>query len=170
MENRPTVAPTKAAFIERIETAYAEVEAAIARLSPAQLTTLHDADGWSAKDHIAHLAAWRRGLVALLEHGDMVGAMGVAPGQSLDETNAELYAQARNTSAAKALDDLRRAHRQVLAALAPLSVEDLELPYAHYRPGDHPAGDEPIYGWIAGNTFGHDADHLPALVSFASRA
>ncbi|MEZ4610368.1 MAG: hypothetical protein R2838_09020 [Caldilineaceae bacterium] len=39
--------------------------------------TTPGAEGWSVKDHVAHLDVWLRRMVALLRHEGRVAAMGV---------------------------------------------------------------------------------------------
>ena len=41
----------------------------------------------------------------------------------------------------------------------------LYLPYSHYQPGAPPYNDQPVIGWIAGNTFGHYEEHIEWLHS-----
>ena len=42
-----------------------------------QLMVPKDAAGWNGRDHITHLAAWLKGIVALLNHQDRWAAVGV---------------------------------------------------------------------------------------------
>lgn len=163
-------APTKEELLGSIERSYARIEAAIARMTPEQLTGRRDANGWSGKDHLAHLAAWRRLLVTLLTRGEMEAALGAGRSRSVDEINATIYDRERDSPLPAVLDDFRQAHQRVLAALAPLSIADLSLPYAHYRPDDPETRDEPVGGWVVGNTFGHDEEHAPVLEALAARA
>lgn len=170
MGSEPVGAPTKEEVLDRIERSYAAVEAAIAPLTAEQVTRVRDANGWTAKDHIAHLAAWRRALAALLTGGDEAAALGVTTiGPTVDEINATVYARARDVSWAEALGALRQAQQQVLDALAPLSIADLSLPRSHYQPGDRPDRDNPVYAWVVGDTYGHDEEHLPALQALAAQ-
>lgn len=162
-------APTKEELLDRIERSYARIEAAIARLTPEQLTGRRDANDWSAKDHLAHLAAWRRALAAVLTRGDMAAALGARLGLSVDEINAAIYDRARDSPLGEVLGDFRQAHQRVLAALAPLSIAELSLPYSHYQPDERDSRDQPVGGWVAGATFGHDEEHAPALEALAGR-
>ena len=36
-------------------------------LSEEQMTTIHDPQGWAAKDHLVHIAAWERSVAVFLQ-------------------------------------------------------------------------------------------------------
>src|SRR5688500_1333338 len=66
-----------------------------------QITTPIDPQGWSVKDHLAHLTAWQAGMVALLRKGNRWQAMGLEPGfvqesEGFDAINARLYEHHRD--------------------------------------------------------------------------
>lgn len=158
----PTPRTTKA-LIGRIQTARDELEGQIAPLSEAELTR-PGPEGWSVKDHLAHLALWRRSLIALLEGTDRAAAVGLAErdgdeDHDIDAINARLYANERDRPLAEVLADFRATHRQALDLVARLSDEDLTRPYSHYQPQAQPRNEQPVVGWIAGNTYEHDAEH-----------
>jgi uncharacterized damage-inducible protein DinB len=67
----------KAELLTLIEQSRQTLEEALNRLSEAQLTELKDAQGWSVKDHLTHLAAWERGMVDLLEYRARYEGMGL---------------------------------------------------------------------------------------------
>ena len=164
--DRPT---GKAELLARIGRARGELEQVIGPLDPARLDA-SDATGWSIKDHLAHLAAWQQSLLALLEGRDREAALGVRPGdtvdaEDIDALNAFIVARNRDRPAPEVLDDFRRTHQQVLAALGRLSDADLARPYAHFQPGDD--DQRPVLGWIVGNTYDHDEGHLPAILALA---
>jgi hypothetical protein len=57
LDERPALPRDKGELIERIEAGRAALGEAIAGLSEAQLVAPLDGEGWSVKDHLAHLAA-----------------------------------------------------------------------------------------------------------------
>ena len=59
----------KAELLQAIERSWASLDDLVAGLREPELTR-HGPDGWSVKDHLAHLAAWNLALVALLEGRD----------------------------------------------------------------------------------------------------
>jgi len=157
----------KADALERIERARAALDQTIAALSEAQLVAPGPHEGWSVKDHLAHLATWEAGLAALLRKQHRYAAMGVddvdeetALSSDADALNAIIYARTKNRSLADVRGALRDAQQLLLEALAALSEDDLRKTYSHYQP-DEPGEDsgEPILGWIAGNSYDHYAEH-----------
>ena len=160
----------------RLSPSRARLEAFVAGLTPTKLTTPFGDDGWTAKDHLAHIAAWEGGIAALLSGGSRAIAMGLseeafAKAKDADAVNAEIYANWRDRTLPDALDFFALAHANLLAALAKMDDSDLLLPYGHYERGpSSPVADElaeaanddtrPIVGWIAGNTFGHFDEHM----------
>ena len=158
--------PTKAELLARIDRAWSTLQATIAGADEAALTAA-EPDGWSVKDHLAHLAVWQQSLLALLEGRPRHAAMGIdaVTWEAGDEDviNALLHEHHRDRPLPDVLDRSRRSHEQVLAALAPLTDLDLLRPYSHYQPDDHPFEADPVVGWIAGNTYEHVEEHLPAI-------
>jgi hypothetical protein len=56
----------KAELLADIEPAWAALNAALDRLTPTQMTTIKDGQGWTVKDHLIHLTAWERSIVFFL--------------------------------------------------------------------------------------------------------
>jgi len=50
----------KSELLAEIERDWAALQEGLSRLTPEQLTEIRDRQGWSAKDHLTHLAAWER--------------------------------------------------------------------------------------------------------------
>lgn len=152
----------KAELLARIHGARAELEGLIGGLDEARLTA-PGPEGWSIKDHLAHLALWRLSLLALLEGQDRDAALGLggAAGaiEDIDARNAILYERNKDRSLPQTLADFRGTHHLVLARLDGMTDEDLFRPYSHYQPHDPPYNADPVIGWIVGNTCGHDDEH-----------
>lgn len=154
--------PNKAALMARIDDAWMALERAIGRLSEAQLTEPADAQGWSVKDHLAHITVWEQSLLALLEGRDRTAAVGLpseATEWDIDEENAHLYQLHRHETLDEVLTALRRSHQQVLAVIEGLTDEDILRPYSHYQPDDTPPRSQPVVHWIIGDTYGHYEEH-----------
>jgi len=163
----------KTELLERVERARAALEETIRPLSDAKLVAPGPYEGWSVKDHLAHLATWEQGMAALLQQRPRYAAMDVDEktylSSSTDDLNAIVYQHHKDRSPAEVLAAFRQAHRHLLAALDGLTDADLFRTYSHYQP-DEPGEDsgEPILKWIAGNTYEHYAEHqawIQALVA-----
>ncbi len=165
----PDRPPNMAELLARIGQSRAALEHLVAPLDEHRLSA-PGGDGWSIKDHLAHLAVWQQSLLALLEGRDREAAIGIHTGDDddagdVDALNAVLHARRRDRPLPEVLAEFRRSQQQVLTALERLSDADLAKPYAHYQPEDD--DQRPVIGWIIGNTYGHEEEHLPAIRALA---
>jgi hypothetical protein len=151
---------TKVDLIAKIETAWTQMNDALEQLSEAQLLQLDPTTGWSVKDHLIHLALWEQGIVALLQRQPRWAAMGVdeaaVAATDMDGLNDILVAQNKQRPLAEVLAAFRQAHQQMLAVLTDMSEADLYRSHADYIPGGR---EDPIIGWVMGNTFEHYEEH-----------
>ena len=154
---------SKAALLDRIESAWEELQVVIRGLDEAQLARVDDETGWSVADHLNHLAAWERGIAYILSGRARPDGMGVTPeqwtGLTMDEINNVVHSQGRERDAAAALAGFRDAHAAMLDALGGLSDADLQRGYSSYDAQAKP-DERPIIGWIIGDTYEHYAEHL----------
>jgi hypothetical protein len=155
---------TKAELLADIEQSWAALNAALDRLNEAQLTTIRDAQGWTVKDHLSHLAAWERSVAYFLQGRPRHEGLGIDEKLYLtgsdDAINAAIQAQRQVQPLAETLAELRAGHAQLMALLHPLTDADLPKPYRHYLPDEPGAGDWPAINVIYGNTAHHFGEHL----------
>jgi hypothetical protein len=128
---------SKADLLERIETAQAELDAALLGLSNAQLDRKDRDGGWSIKDHVGHIIGWRGHALAALQ-GDLAHeGMGIAREQfanlHVDEVNDLLYAQHRDRPPEEVLAEMRAQHQRLVELIDGMSDEDLQRPYQSER-------------------------------------
>ncbi len=81
-------------------------------------------DGWSAKDVVAHLAAWD--WEAERRFRELSGGSTENPRYDIDAFNAAAAEERRDLSWDEALDELRRANMTFGGALAPVSAAERE--------------------------------------------
>ena len=166
----PSHPRNKTELMDRIDRSWSVLEQA-SRAGEAQLTTPGGPDGWSIKDHLAHVAAWEHSLLALLEGRDRAAAIGLDAATyaatDTDGRNALIHERHKDRPLPDVLDYFRQTHDQLLAALAPLTDDDLHKPYSHYQPDDPPHNPDPVVYWIAGNTYGHYEEHAAAVRALA---
>ena len=131
-------------------------------------------DGWSAKVHLGHVAAWEKSALALLRGQHRGDAMGLPRplwdehnsgndetwAASGDAVNAALAANTEGLSLAEVRADSDATHAEMVAQLKSMSQEDLEKPYSHYQPDDEPYEGRPVAGWVHGNTWEHYNEHI----------
>src|SRR5690349_18642303 len=113
------VPQTTANLLTLIDAGWQTLEQAVNRMSREQLTQLHDQNGWSAKDHLAHVRAWEQSLLALLEGRDRNAALGIDSANNLDtEAKNDLIQQrSQQQPLEEVLLNLRQSHAQVVAAV-----------------------------------------------------
>lgn len=154
----------KAELEQRIEQSWARLKQTIESPTEDQMTGPTDAAGWTARDHLAHLAAWERSMVYLLQGQPRHEGLGVEESVYLEGSEDEINAVIREASKGLALSEvravLRATHEQLLTLVSSMSDEDLRKTYSQFLP-DEPGGDdgEPIMARISGNTDSHFDTH-----------
>ena len=161
---------TKAELLVEIEQSWATLNAALDRLTEAQMTVPQDAQGWTVKDHLIHLTFWERSVVFFLQGQPRHQGLGVEEALYLrgndDEINAIIYQQHKDQRLSETLDQLRSTHQQLLKLLQPLSDMDLQKPYRHYLPEEPGEGEGPLaLNVIYANSAHHFAEHLPWITA-----
>ena len=120
---------------------------------------------WSIAAVLDHLTAWESELVTALMRIDQ----GKRPARLLeidadvDGYNAKRYAENRGRALDRIFDDLQRVRLQLEQWLEEVSDRDLTDP-ARYRW----AQNKPLWQIIKANSFGHEAEHLTAVETFAA--
>lgn len=148
------------ALMSRIEAGWTQLGELVNRVEDAAGLNTVGGDGWTVKDHLAHVAAWEHSLLALLEGRDRSGAMGLTePMEEIDSINEEIRKLHANDTADEALGYFRDSHAKLMAAVGKLDDVDLQKPYSDYQPSD-PDEKRPVEAWVSGNTYEHYAEHV----------
>jgi hypothetical protein len=148
------------AQMQRIEASWNQLADLVNQVQAADGLTKVGADGWSVKDHLAHVAAWEHSLLALIEGRDRPAGMGLSePLEEIDPINEAIRKLHESDTVEEALGYFRDSHAQLMAGLGKLSDADLQKPYSHYQPSD-PDEMRPVIGWVAGNTYEHYTEHI----------
>lgn len=152
-------------LLARIDQTWARLEDLVGRLGDPPLLA-PGANGWTIKDHLAHLATWEQVLLARLAGRDRAAALGLDAASAdlhVDAINRLIYERNQGRSLADVLASSRETHQQVRAAIARLDDADLLRPSA-VVPGQPGAdGVRPIIGWLTGMTWKHYEEHLAAI-------
>lgn len=160
---------TKPELLEHIRSERKDLEAALARLSPAQYLQPGLESGWSVKDILAHLTAWEENMQRWTAQ-TLQGEQPDRPAQFTDaviqQMNQQLYLENREKDLADVLAGFRDTHPQTLAMLAGISEEDLVDPQRFpSRQG------LPLWLMVAANTWWHYKEHRETIQTwFASQA
>jgi hypothetical protein len=110
--------------------------------------------GWTYKDLVAHAAAWEDRTATRLETFRESGAKSFPGVDDTDEFNAAVVERTRGRDAREVLGELDAAHARIVREIGKLTTQQI-----------HP-NDDWVIAVVAGNTYGHYADHLDEI--FAS--
>lgn len=163
-------------IVARLDKEKAALDLLLAPLTPAQIGAPSTPEDWSLKDHLAHLAMWAAGIVALLQQQPRMTAMGLLPElaaatHGTDAINAVIYAQhaAETVEQVRALFDTTHAHFR--AAILQTGDEGLARPYHDYDAADtSAAGKRPVSGWVLGDGAAHYAQHRRWMEAIIARS
>lgn len=151
-----------AELLDRVEQEWSRLLSGLASLSPAQMTT-PDADGWSIKDHLAHLTHWEQWLLRHHIAGEPAHDILKLDAAMLEEfdtdwVNEQVRQQNSPRSLPEVLDNLHQTHAEVVATLRQMPFDKLLQP----RYADDPE-QRPLLNWVAGDTYEHYQEHSAAL-------
>ena len=152
VETERTDPKDKAQLLERIRAARADLEQTLAGLDDAALSA-PGPEGWSVKDHLAHLAAWERKVLANMDGRASHEVLGVPEavykGGDWVAINEYVRAPDKDRPAAEVLVEFRRAYGVLTQRIADLPDEVLF------------GKDDSLLNNISGNSYGHDEEHKP---------
>jgi hypothetical protein len=157
MAHDQTPAPTTTRVLDSIRDSRARLEALIAGHDEAALVR-PGPEGWSFKDHLAHLTAWRRmvlGYLAGKPQHEGLGLAAAAAAGGEEAINAALHERDRATPWPQVLAEFRAVYDELVEKLRPYAESDWQAPYPLTPPTRRPRLDN-----IEGNTFAHDDEHL----------
>jgi len=159
---------TRVDLLRQLDESWNQLQTYLASHTEEQLTGAVDSAGWTAKDHIMHLAMWEKAGLALLEGKSKREAMDVSQEtwqQDDDAINAVVQQRFGEMSLDEVMQTFRQYHEAMLRKLNSMSEEDLQLPYSHFQPDS--TEERPIIGWAAVDTIYHYHDHLPWIAAIA---
>lgn len=155
-------------LVKRIARARADLDALVEGLDEEQLTQALVPGQWSVADHLAHLAAWERGVAEYLRGRSRAEGMGLteaAWGMSMDEMNALIYRRHETSGASQTRLLLRKAQEEMSEALNQLTDDDLQRDYGEFLPEgqESPYGERTVLHTIGANTYAHYEEHAATI-------
>lgn len=156
-------------MIHDLNASWNDLQTYIGSLTEQQLTGPTDAAGWTAKDHLIHIAAWEKAALAMLNGQSKRETLDIPEevwDQDDDPVNAVLQARYRDMPLPEVLQTLRHHHDLMLEKLDTMTDEDLQRPYSHYQPSS--TNDRPIIDFVNWDTTGHYRDHLPWITAIVN--
>lgn len=152
---------TREDLLRRIDAKWSELQSYLTSLTKEQLTRPTDAAGWTAKDHVIHLAVWEKASLAMLEGKSKRETLDITPEvweQDDDPINAVLQQRYHNMPLDEVMQTLQQNHDRMLQKLSSMTEADFQLPYSHYQPDSDQ--ERPIVGFVMWDTVHHYHDHM----------
>ncbi|GCE27260.1 hypothetical protein KDA_27440 [Dictyobacter alpinus] len=149
---------TKAELLTRMQDGYTAFTALLSSLSDEQLTTPGVNGKWSIKDNIAHLSTWEKSVITALDAlHNYVEPGNPTAGMSEDEQN-ELYYQAnKDRPLSEVRNEFATVSQEIQSAVERLSDDQINSPLPWST------STNPIWPWIAGNTYEHYEEHAQII-------
>lgn len=119
--------------------------------------------GWSVKDLLVHLTIWEAEMITRLAHA----RAGKKPRytdlsrKEIDNLNARWLAEFKDRSPDRVLHDYHQVRKQMIKQVEQMTDSDLADPkrFSWLR-------GKPLWEWIADESFGHENEHLPQLLTW----
>ena len=161
---------TREDLLHEIDLSWNELQSYLATLTEEQLTRPTDAAGWTAKDHIIHIAMWEDAVLALLEGKSRTEAIDITPAiwETADDTiNEDMQRRYHDMPLGEVMQTLHRNHENILKKFDSMSEADFLLPYSHYQLNS--TDERPIMRWVMGDTYPHYRAHLPWIAAIVEK-
>ena len=129
----------KGKLLSEIEREWGALITSLDGLSESQITDIRDPEGWSAKDHLIHMAYWERGVCFYLQgkprHVGMEIDEELLQHADNDEINAVIQQAQKDMSWAEVQALIHYCHRQLLHSVQSKSNEELTELYRRSEGG-----------------------------------
>jgi len=162
---------TVAELVRNIESGWLRFQTYIHSLTDEQLTRPTDAAGWTAKDHIIHLAAWEDTLNALLEHTPQWERLGIDKTlwdtRDVDKMNAIIQKRYQNMPLEDVLLRQQQVHNWLMSKVPLLPDEELLRPVRDYQPNSDDT--RPILRNLVTDTYEAYEEHTPWIAAIVAK-
>jgi len=151
MTQQPYV--NKDTLLNDIRKGYSDFDTLLSSLNEQQMMMVGK-DGWTIKDHIAHLTSWQQRTLNMLQAVlDGVEPPDPTPDMTIDQINEQFHQQDVSLSLDRVLAEHRAMQQQIISTVQAISEEDLNKPLSWLN-------DRPVVGWVIGNTYEHYEEHI----------
>lgn len=164
---------SKAELLAKIEQGWNDFQSYLMSLTPIDVTVPTDPAGWTALDHVMHVADWENGTLALMNRQNRAEAMGLdaaawakAWAGDWDTINGLMQQRNKHKSLPEAREFVMGIHQRLIDAIQTLTDDDLYRPYSDYQPDSDL--DRPIITWLQSNTYEHYNEHKGYIAKIVS--
>jgi hypothetical protein len=153
---------TVAEILDRVRATWTVLLATVEGLSDEQLTEPGPPDGWSMKDHFAHIMVWDSVPTSIVRGDPPWVAFGLDQGgydriDSVDQLNAFIYERHKDRPLSEVRVSMERVHAELVSMVERLSEAELDRTVADF--GGDVDDTRPLRDKIEGDSYGHYAEH-----------
>ena len=159
----------KALLLDKMQAGYAEMGDVLAQLDEEQLTAPGVNGVWSAKDVIAHLAAWQRRILDGLRNPASVGSSeetdtdeSLSGDEQTNRMNEQFYQENRTRPLTEVLADFRDSYQEMVETVQAMP-EEMLIGSNTFAWTDG----TPLWEYVAGNTYDHYQEHIEPVRALA---
>jgi hypothetical protein len=157
---------------DAIQSARAELESFLAGLHEKD-ASMKDANGWTVRDHVTHIAVWEDSVAVLFRGGKRHQALGIDEAlyaeASFDEINDVIKRAQERLTLGQAVELMQRVHEALMDDVRRLSDAELGTT-VRYRFQNAPQSDKRrVIDFISENTAAHYEEHLPWMREIVKR-
>ena len=157
---------TRDEILVQIHQAHDTLALALEGIPDESMTKRPVIDWWTLKDVLGHVAMWERVAIRFVEEFQRNGAptpLGLKDDAAVDTYNKRGAAERRDWSLARVRTELDAASRDLLAAVGPLTDEQLNAPLP--APWENGATLERLIAW---NSYEHMPEHVAQIAQWRS--
>ncbi len=150
-------------LLERMQSGFSAFERLLASLDEQQLTTPGVNGTWSVKDNLAHLSAWHRRTINLLDAAlQGVELPDPTPDMTEEEINEQFYQQNKSRALSEIQAEFRDTYQQLVGLVKKISHKDLNKPLSWLN-------GRPVGLYVPGNTFEHYEEHTHIIKAWLEK-
>ena len=172
-----------------IDKAWSELQGFLSSITPAQASS-QDANGWTIKDHVTHMAVWEASVAILFRGGRRHDAVGIdeafylatglghllgprRPAEkdaSFDQINEVIKTRHQDLPLSEALTMMSDAHKGLMVNARSLTEANLQTTVSDFFPLAPRGDDRTMATFIFDNTADHYLEHLQWMKDLVDRA
>jgi hypothetical protein len=167
-----TTISTQNELVEAIQSAWTQLESFLAGLDVKD-ASMKDANGWTVRDHVTHIAVWEDSVAVLFRGGKRHEALGIDERlyaeASFDDMNDVIKRAQEHLTLAQAVGEMRRVHEALMDDVRRLSDAELGTTVRYHFPSAPQSDKRRVIDFISENTAAHFEEHLPWMRGIVKR-